>query len=133
MYGLYLKPFVSLFAETINNAIILWQDETALKQDPNWIRGWGYRGETPVLLINGRTRYGAAVMQVAVNNRGKLVFSIQSKAVDAEDFRDFLIGIRNEYDKERKIIVVCDNASIHKAKGSSSKPPSLSDGGSSFV
>ena len=55
-------------------------------------------------------------MQVAVNNRGKLVFSIQSKAVDAEDFRDFLIGIRNEYDKERKIIVVCDNASIHKAK-----------------
>ena len=38
------------------------------------------------------------------------------KAVDAEDFRDFLIGIRNEYDKERKIIVVCDNASIHKAK-----------------
>ena len=129
------------------NAIILWQDETALKQDPNWIRGWGYRGETPVLLINGRARYGAAVMQVAVNNRGKLVFSIQSKAVDAEDFRDFLlrvstnrmsprrepialareiletyllrlliIGIRNEYDKERKIIVVCDNASIHKAK-----------------
>lgn len=97
-------------------AVILWQDETALKQDPNWIRGWGYRGETPVLLINGRARYGAAVMQVAVNNRGKLLFSIQSKAVDAEDFRDFLIGIRNEYDKERKIIVVCDNASIHKAK-----------------
>ena len=51
-------------------------------------QGWGYRGETPVLLINGRARYGAAVMQVAVNNRGKLVFSIQSKAVDAEDFRD---------------------------------------------
>ena len=55
-------------------------------------------------------------MQVAVNNRGKLIFSIQSKAVDAEDFRDFLIGIRNEYDKERKIIVVCDNASFIKPK-----------------
>ena len=97
-------------------AIILWQDETALKQDPNWIRGWGYRGETPVLLTNGRARYGAAVMQVAVNNRGKLVFSIQSRPVNADDFRDFLVGIRKEYDKDRKIIVICDNASIHKAK-----------------
>ena len=97
-------------------AIILWQDETALKQDPNWIRGWGYRGETPVLLTNGRARYGAAVMQVAVNNRGKLVFSIQSRPVNADDFRDFFVGIRKEYDKDRKIIVICDNASIHKAK-----------------
>lgn len=46
----------------------------------------------------------------------KGTFEELPKAVDAEDFRDFLIGIRNEYDKERKIIVVCDNASIHKAK-----------------
>ncbi len=98
------------------NAVILWQDETALKQDPNWGRGWGFKGQTPVLQINGRARYGAAVMQVAVNNRGKLLFSIQSKAVNAEDFRDFLIGIRKEYDKDRRIIVICDNASIHKAQ-----------------
>lgn len=98
------------------HAVILWQDETSLCQDPNWVKGWGFKGQTPILKINPRNRYSNAVMQVAINNRGKLLFSIQSQAVTGEDFRDFLNGIRQEYGDSRKIIVICDNASIHKSK-----------------
>lgn len=95
-------------------ALIFWQDETSLKQDANWVRGWAPVGETPVLLMNGRARYGQAVLSVAISNRGDAHFLIQDTAVTAKDFRDFLDGLRKEF-PNRLIFVICDNASIHKA------------------
>lgn len=56
------------------NALILWQDETAVKQDSNWVRSYAPRGQTPVLIDNARTNYGAPVMISAVNNQGKCFF-----------------------------------------------------------
>ena len=53
------------------NALILWQDETAVKQDSNWVRSYAPRGQTPILIDNARTNYGAPVMISAVNNQGK--------------------------------------------------------------
>ena len=42
------------------NALILWQDETAVKQDSNWVRSYAPRGQTPVLIENARTNYGSS-------------------------------------------------------------------------
>lgn len=97
------------------NATIFFQDETSLKQDANWVRGWAPKGDTPVLDVNGRARYGQAVLNIAINTRGQSYFRIQDSAVTGADFRDFLQGLRDEF-PGRLLFVICDNASIHKAK-----------------
>ena len=86
----------------------------SLKQDANWVRGWAPVRRDSVLLMNGRARYGQAVLSVAISNRGDAHFLIQDTTVTAKDFRDFLEGLRKEF-PNRLIFVICDNASIHKA------------------
>ena len=99
------------------NALILWQDETAVKQDSNWVRSYAPRGQTPVLIDNARTNYGAPVMISAVNNQGKCFLLLQRKAVNAYHFIRFLHRLILDLGSGgRKLFVICDNARIHHAR-----------------
>lgn len=98
-------------------ATIFWQDETAVKQDSNWVRGYAPKGQTPILLEDTRGKYGAPVMVSAINNQGKCFFLFQRKAVTSYDFIRFLHRlIADTRAAGRKLFVICDNAKIHHSR-----------------
>lgn len=99
------------------NALIFWEDETAVQQDTNWVRGYAPVGQTPTIVHDRRSCYGAPVMISAVNNQGKCFFCFQKKAVNAYSFIRFLhrLVLDNAHEG-RKLFVICDNARIHHAK-----------------
>ena len=63
-----------------------WEDETAVEQDTNWIRGYAPRGKTPTILHDRRVGCGAPVMISAVNNQGLSAFAFQRSAVRRYSF-----------------------------------------------
>ena len=67
-------------------ATIFWEDETAVEQDTNWIRGYAPRGKTPTILHDRRVGCGAPVMISAVNNQGLSAFAFQRSAVRRYSF-----------------------------------------------
>lgn len=108
-------PAIAKRAEK-ENALIFWQDETAVQQDTNWVRGYAPIGKTPTIEHDRRSCYGAPVMISAVNNQGKCFFSFQKKAVNAYHFIRFLHHLVLDHkEQERKLFVICDNARIHHA------------------
>lgn len=59
-------------------ALIYWGDETAVKEDANWIRGYAPQGKTPVLATP--TRWRKLSMISAISARGQLSFRIVARA-----------------------------------------------------
>ena len=99
------------------NAIIFWQDETGIQQDTNAVKGYSPCGQTPVIMQDRRSCYGAPVMLSAVNNQGLVHFKFQKSAVTAQDFIGFLEDLLKDNEKYgRKLFVICDNARIHHAR-----------------
>ncbi len=94
-------------------AIIYWGDETAVKPDSNWVKGYAPKGETPILQRNDG-RWKSTTMVSAVSNQGLLRFRLQDKPMNAELFIEFLEGLIQ--DEERKIFLIVDNLSVHKSK-----------------
>ena len=98
-------------------ATIFWEDETAVQQDTNWIRGYAPSGKTPTILHDRRACCGAPVMISAVNNQGLSAFAFQRSAVRRYSFIRFLHRLIKDYgSKGRKLFVICDNCRIHHAK-----------------
>jgi transposase len=58
---------------------ILWGDETAVKEDANWVRGFSPRGKTPVLKTP--TRWDKLSMISAISARGEVAFKIVEEPV----------------------------------------------------
>ena len=63
------------------NAIIFWQDETGIQQDTNAVKGYSPCGQTPVIMQDRRSCYGAPVMLSAENNQGFVHFKFQKSTV----------------------------------------------------
>ncbi len=85
-----------------NDAAIFWEDETAVQQDANWVRGYAPRGRTPTILHDRRACYGAPVMISAVNNQGLSTFAFQRSAVRRYSFIRFLHRLIKDYRKEAR-------------------------------
>ena len=85
-----------------NDAAIFWEDETAVQQDANWVRGYAPRGRTPTILHDRRACYGAPVMISAVNNQGLSAFAFQRSAVRRYSFIRFLHRLIKDYRKEAR-------------------------------
>ena len=99
------------------NATIFWEDETAVQQDTNWVRGYAPRGQTPTIEHDRKSCYGAPVMISAVNNQGLSYFLFQKTAVTRVGFIRFLHRlIADNSAKGRKLFVICDNVKFHHAK-----------------
>lgn len=65
------------------DAEIYWGDETAIRQDSNWVRGYSVAGLTPELRLPGARR-GSTSMISAITNQGLVRFSFFEGAIDAE-------------------------------------------------
>ncbi len=67
---------------------IYWGDETAVRQDATWLRGYAPAGQTPVLPYSPR-RHGISMLS-AVIHQGLVRFAFHNSAVNTERFIDFL-------------------------------------------
>lgn len=63
-------------------ALIYWGDETAVKEDANWIRGYAPRGKTPVLATP--TRWRKLSMISAISARGQISFRIVEGSINTD-------------------------------------------------
>ena len=93
-------------------AMIYFQDEAGVSLIPALGRTWAPRGETPSITVTG-TKGGLSVTS-AVSPAGRLLFRIEKEKVNGERHVEFLDQIRQHH-PNRKIIVIEDRASIHRA------------------
>lgn len=93
-------------------AIIYWGDETAVKEDANWVRGYAPRGQTPVLEMPAR--WTSLSMISAISPRGEVAFQIVEGSIHSERFIAFLDTLIQ--DAPQKIYLVVDNLRVHHAK-----------------
>lgn len=94
------------------NATILWGDETAVKEDTHWIRGYAPKGQTPVLKTP--TRWHKLSMISAISARGECAFQIVEGSINTARFLEFLGRLIEG--ATRKIYLVVDNLRVHHAK-----------------
>ena len=93
-------------------AVIYFGDETAVKEDANWVRGYAPKGQTPVLATP--TRWVKLSMISAISPRGEVAFRIVDGSINADRFMAFLAALIDG--APRKIILVVDNLRVHHAK-----------------
>lgn len=93
-------------------AVIYFGDETAVKEDTNWVRGYAPKGQTPVLPTP--TRWHKIAMISAISPRGEVAFRIVEGSINADRFIEFLAALMAG--APRKIILVVDNLRVHHAK-----------------
>ena len=91
---------------------IYWGDETAIKQDTAWVRGYALAGQTPVLQHN--TRWKSLTLISALTNQGLVRFALHDGAINADRFIDFLQALTDDA-KPRKVFLIVDNLRVHHA------------------
>ena len=94
-------------------AMLYFQDESGISLTPVLGRTWAKKGKTPKIKVTGKR--GGFCVTSAVSPAGKMVFRIEKKKVNADKHIEFLKKIMKQH-PNRKIIVVEDNAPVHKAK-----------------
>lgn len=91
---------------------IYWADETAIKQDTAWVRGYAPAGQTPVILH--AARWSSITMISAITNKGLVRFEFHDGAINTERFIAFLEALIE--DAQRKVFLIVDNLRVHHAK-----------------
>jgi transposase len=91
-------------------ALIYWGDETAIRQDTAWARGYAPAGETP--LIEHRARWESLTMISAITNQGLMRFAIQDGAINSSSLIEFLEGLIAD-STPRKVFLILDNLRVH--------------------
>ena len=95
------------------NAEIYWGDETAIRQDTHWVRGYAPAGQTPLLRTPASQRASTSMIS-AITNQGLVRFDFFEGAIDAERFIQFLQDLI--HDAERKVFLIVDNLRVHHAR-----------------
>jgi transposase len=93
----------------LEDADILWGDETGLRSDDVRGRSYSPRGSTPVIRVN-QNRDGCSVIST-VTNKGQMRWMVFKGAINARILIDFLRRlIKNA---KRKIFLILDNLRVH--------------------
>ena len=94
-------------------ADIYFGDAAHIRSDHHAGRAWGARGETPIVRATG-ARHGMSLIS-AITSRGHMRFMIVDKgSVNADVFIEFLKRLIKG--AERKIFLIVDRGSTHRAK-----------------
>jgi transposase len=93
-------------------AEICWADETALRQDTAWVRGYAPAGHTPV--IEHAARWQSLTLISALTNQGLVRFACHDGAINAVRFIDFMQALVD--DAGAKVLLIVDNLRVHHAK-----------------
>ena len=96
----------------LEGAEIHWGDETGLKNDSNYCRGYAPAGQTPILRQNAK-RFSMSMIS-SVTNQGKVRFMCYDGAMNADIFINFLKRLIKNNDQ--KIFLTIDNLRVHHAK-----------------
>lgn len=96
------------------NAMILWEDETQVRQDAAWVRGYAPRGETPELEHTTRRPKSGLTMASALSNQGTIRFEFLDGAMNADAFIEFMKNLIRK--SEQKIFLIVDRLPAHKAQ-----------------
>jgi transposase len=94
-------------------AEIFWGDETGIRSDHQAGKTYGIKGKTPIARISAK-RFKSNVIS-AVNNKGKLVFSVFEGKFNSKKFIDFLKRLIKHL-KGKKVFLIVDNLSSHKSE-----------------
>lgn len=94
-------------------AMLYFQDEAGVSLIPFMRTTWAPRGETPIVKVTGKK--GGICVSSAISPAGKMVFRIEKGRMTSETYIDFLAKIILQHPR-RKIVVISDNAPIHKSK-----------------
>lgn len=96
------------------HGVIYWEDETAVRQDTAWIRGYAPAGHTPTEDYATKRPAPGITMISALTNQGLLRFEFHDGAINAERFIEFLCDLI--HDAQSKVFLIVDNLKVHKAK-----------------
>jgi transposase len=91
---------------------VYWADDTAIKQDTAWVRGYAPIGQTPVILH--AARWSSVTMISAITNQGLVRFAFHDGAINTERFIEFLGALIE--DTKRKVFLIVDNLRVHHAR-----------------
>jgi transposase len=94
-------------------AEIFWGDETGLRSDHQSGKTYGKKGKTPVVKVSAK-RFRSNVVS-AINNKGKLAFSVFEGKFTSKRFIEFLKRLI-KFMKGKKIFLIVDNLSVHKSE-----------------
>jgi len=94
------------------NAEIYWGDETGVRSDSHYERGYAPKGKTPVIRLNARR--SATNMISAVNNQGKVRFRLFEGSMNTDILIDFCKRLVKSV--KRKVYLILDNLRVHHAK-----------------
>jgi len=94
-------------------AIIYFLDEAGISLVPVLGKTWAPKSKTPIVKVTGKR--GGFCITSAISTRGWLLFRVEKEKITAKTFLDFLKKIILHHPK-RKIIILCDRASVHTAK-----------------
>lgn len=92
--------------------ILYWGDETAVKEDAHWVRGFAPAGRTPAL--DTPARWSKLSMISAITNRGEISFQIVEGSINTERFIEFLERLLQT--AGAKVFLIVDNLRVHHAK-----------------
>jgi len=94
-------------------AMLYFQDESAVSLTPVIGKTWALKGRTPKIKITGNR--GTICISSAVSPAGRMVFRLEKKTVTSKTFIEFIKQIIKNH-PWRKIIVVVDNSPTHTSK-----------------
>jgi transposase len=94
------------------NAEIYWADETAVKQDTAWVRGFAPAGKTPVL--PHAARWTHVTMISAITNQGLVRFALHEGSINTDRLIDFMDRLVRDAEG-RKVFLILDNLRVHHA------------------
>jgi len=94
-------------------AEVYWGDQTGVNNQPNAVRGYAPRGETPEIRQMSK-RFGSSMMS-AVSNRGSSRWMVYQGALDSALLIRFLERLVRSM-KGRKVYLILDNLRVHHSK-----------------
>ena len=94
-------------------AMLYFQDEAGVSLIPYLRTTWAPKGEKPIIKVTGKK--GGVCVSSAISPAGRMVFRIEKGRMTSETYIDFLAKIILQHPR-RKVVVISDNAPIHKSK-----------------
>ena len=94
------------------DAEIYWGDETGVRSDSQYGRGYAPVGKTPVIKLSAKRR--STNMISAITNQGKVRFQIYDGRMNADQLIQFMKRLVK--DAKRKVFLILDNLRVHHAK-----------------
>ena len=98
-------------------ALVHWADETAIRQDTAWVRGYAPAGCTPTLEHATKRPRPGITMISALTNQGLLRFDFQDGPINAERFIGFMADLVHDTAPAKVFLIVDKAARAPRGQG----------------